>query len=387
MDVRSLAWLAAASLLPGLPAQDAPPQVPCDQCAGRGEFECKRHGRLLELERAIVRCSEAAACKSCAGALSTDCKICQNPAVQDAAEQRRELARRWLAERRKNVDDLSRGEGIMHLETAHLDLAFSVRPQTVERRKIDTHELMHLYAARIEALRALFCEKFELTDRDFSTRLRVFLFADVMDHKVIGPRMAGGGGSGVSQKLMGAEAVLSAYHDGRTMPGHEGLDRMVVHNVTHLLLANMAPANWLGNRKHGWVDEGVAHWFEDLLTGKCLNFCYEEVALAPGSGFKGGRWRVPIRKLYEAGKLEPFAGVALKNTDQLTWQEHAQAFAYVDFLIAKYGGKAFAEMVRELKRGSETRDALQQAFGLSMLAFDTAFGAWVAATYPLQEKQ
>lgn len=376
--------LGAALCLPGI-GQDAP-AVPCDHCAGRGEFDCKKHGKLLEREQVVVCCTEAADCKVCAGALTIDCRICNNKAIQDAAEARKELAQKWIAEQRKLIDEVTRGKGILHLRTEHLDLTFSIRPQTVERRKIDTHELMHLYAERIEALRAKFMELFELTERDFSTRLRVMLFAEAEDHKIAGPRLAGGGG-GVSQKLMGTEAVLSAYHNRNTLPGHEGLDRMVIHNVTHLLLSNMQPSYWIGNRKHGWVDEGVAHWFEDLLTGKCLNFCYEEVALTAGAGFKGGRWRVPIRRIVEAGELTPFATLAQKNTDQLGWQDHAQVFAYVDFLLAKYGGKAFADLVRALKRGTETRDALQQAFNLSILAFDDEFTTWVKATYPLQEKQ
>jgi hypothetical protein len=156
--------------------------------------------------------------------------------------------------------------------------------------------------------------------------------------------------------------------------------------VTHLLLSNMSPAYWLGNRKHGWVDEGVAHWFEDLLTGKCTNYCYEEVGIAVGAGFKNGRWRVPIRKLVDDKKLKPFTDLCQLNTDQLEWQDHGHAFACVDFLLAKYGGAEFTMMVRALKNQKPTRDALQEAFSLPILRFDEEFAEWVKATYPLQEK-
>jgi len=152
------------------------------------------------------------------------------------------------------------------------------------------------------------------------------------------------------------------------------------------LLSNAAPEAWLGNLGHGWVDEGVAHWFEDKVTGKCTNFCYEEVGIHAGATFKGGRWRVPVRRWVEEGGLVPFATVAALNTDQLRGQHHAQAFAYVDFLLQRYGGKAFVEMVRLLKRRKPTREALRKSTGLNPLTFDDAFATWVKEHYPLQER-
>ena len=70
---------------------------------------------------------------------------------------------------------------------------------------------------------------------------------------------------------------------------------------------------------------------------RCTNFCYEEVGVR--GGFKSGRWRAPVRKLADAGQLEPFTKVSTRNTDQLSGQQHAQVFAYVDFLIATAGGQ------------------------------------------------
>jgi hypothetical protein len=168
------------------------------------------------------------------------------------------------------------------------------------------------------------------------------------------------------------------------MQGDEELHRNLVHNTTHLLLANTKPEQWIGNRTHGWVDEGVAHWFEERRTGKCLTYCYEEVAIHV-EAFKGGRWKAPVRQFVEKGTLLPFAEVARLNTDQLGLQQRAQAFAYVDFLIDHYGGEAFMKMVRLLKQRAPTRDALRAAFGLGPLDFDQAFSAWVVEHYPLQD--
>jgi hypothetical protein len=378
-----LAWLACATVVV---AQSTPTQ--CTACAGRAEIACKKHGKDGEIEVGVVHCSVAADCKACGGTLRTDCRACVDAAVDASALARRALVQDWLRARRTSVDALSDGKTpLLHAKTAHVDMTFSIRPLTVGRTRLDTHEAMHLYLRRVDELRTLFMKTFELTDEDFTARLQLFLFADAVDHQRISPHVANGGGTGISRKWMGVQAVLSLYHDQRTMPGDEGLHRSIVHNVTHLLLSNVTPEYWLGNRKSGWVDEGVAHWFEELVTGKCTNYCYEEVALTPGAGFKGGRWRVPIRRLVDGvgGKLRPFAELATKNTDQLDWQDHAHAFACVDFLIRTYGGKAFAGMVRDLKRDLATRDAIEKAFGLTMLTFDEAFAKYVKANYPLQE--
>ena len=371
-------------------AQDAAGGGPqCRDCQNRGCLDCKSHGKDgLALEREVLYCSVATDCKVCAGALATDCKICKNPGVEKDLEERKAMAKKWLDERRAKVDAVCKNPEILYLKTAHCDLTFSIPPLTVGRDKVDTHRLMHLYGKRIEELRSRYCDLFGVADKDFSARLDIYLFKDPRDHRTMAPRVTGaGGGTSASQKLMGASAALSMWHDQRGMPGDEGLWRSVVHNTTHLILSNMKPEQWLGNRKYGWVDEGVAHWFEDLMTQKCTNFCYEEVALQSGASFKGGRWRVPVRKIIESGRTHTFAELSQKNTDQLVFEEHAFVFAWIDFLMAKFGGNKLKELAVLAKKDSSARDALQQVYGMNPFAFDEQFTAWVKATYPLEEKQ
>ncbi len=357
----------------------------CRACAGTGERECASHRAMLEQEKAVKFCSEAVRCKGCGGLLVRDCQSCVNAPAEADLERRRKLAADWLAARRKAVDEVTEGKDIMHLETEHVHLTFSVRPLTVGRVKLDTHALMHLYAQRIEDLRTLFMTTFEVTEKSFSGPVRVYLFKERIDHARLAPRVTGQGANSTGVKLMGVESVFCSYHNLQSMPGDEELHRNVVHNVTHLLLANTAPVAWIGNRKCGWVDEGVAHWFEDKVTGKCTNFCYEEVALTPGAGFKGGRWRVPTRRLVEAGKLGPFSRLSNLNNDELSFEDHAHAFAAIDYLLAQYGGAKVARMITSLKTKVPARDAMKAAFDIDMLAFDDALRAWIKATYPLEE--
>jgi hypothetical protein len=185
---------------------------------------------------------------------------------------------------------------------------------------------------------------------------------------------------------MGVECVYSMWQDPRSMADDEALHRNLVHNLTHLLLSNMTPSQWIGNRKHGWVDEGLAHWFEDRVTGRCTNFCFEEVLVAPGTGYKNGKWRPAVRQLVDAGKVRPFAELSSLNTDQLELPDHALVFAWVDYFLARGGGAKFAAVVRMLKEGATSQDALHKVLGVNMLHVDAEFAAWVKANYSLQER-
>ena len=160
---------------------------------------------------------------------------------------------------------------------------------------IDTHALLHLFGERIEALRSDYQKVFEVTDAEMPGRLRVYLFRDAHDHGIIGPRETGFGNAGaVGLKQMGPEFVYSMWQEPRSVPDEVALHRNVVHHVTHLLTSQLLPVQFLGNKSHGWIDEGLAHWFEDRVTGRCLNYCFEEVLTDPMADWKGGRWRTPV---------------------------------------------------------------------------------------------
>ncbi|MGE3171145.1 MAG: hypothetical protein AB7O97_00880 [Planctomycetota bacterium] len=380
---------ALAALASGAPVrgQDAPPVVTCRNCGNHGMHDCSKHKKgWLEREQAILFCSVAQECKTCAGALAVDCKVCRNEAAEAELERRRKLAQEWREALRTGIDEHAKGEPLLHLKTENVDLGCGIERLTVGRDKLDTHEILHLYGERIEALRALFLGELQLEEGDFSTRLRVYMCRDGRQSSNLAPRVTGiGGNMAVGVKLMGIEAVYCMWQNPRGLPDDEALHRNIVHNVTHLLLANMAPAGYFGNPKNGWVDEGLAHWFEEKLDGKCTNYCFEEVLLQQGQLYKGGRWKVPVRRSLEAGELVSLAELGEKNTDQLTFPEHAQSFAMVDYLMQVFGGDKMREFLRLLKGKTEMRDALQKVYGMNPLQFDPAFHEWVRETYPLVE--
>jgi hypothetical protein len=379
----SVAAWSASALVAQAPAPGA-----CRHCQDRGVVPCSKHGKAWALEQPdqdVAFCSAVVECKACLGTLHVDCKQCQPAGGADDLAHRQQLAQQWLQERRKTIDALTAREPHQHLRTSHYDLAFTLKPATVGTEKLDSHVRMHLYGKRLEALRSAFLTTLELPDGDLPERMLVCMSEDARDHAVLGPRLTGmGSPNSVSLKLMGPTYVFSMHPERKSLPDDEAVHRNLVHNVTHLLLTQMKPALYLGNRKHGWIDEGVAHWFEDKLVGKCTNYCYEEVALLAGEGFKGGKWRPAIRRLVDAGDVVTFGALVQKQTDELKFSEHAFAFAYVDFLLATAGGAKFRDLLRLVKSGTATRDALTQATGLNLLTIDGVFSTWVKANYSLQ---
>ncbi len=390
--------LALCSMAPAVLAQKKPAtSVLCHSCGNRGEIDCKKHkGSLAEYERSVLYCSEATACKKCQGALTIDCKICTNKPVEQAALQRRELARTWLAERQATLSGYTRGKakGLMHCKGEHVDLTFSAQSLKIGRRKLNNHQAMHVYLQRLEKLRADFVEVLELRDSDFPSgmpevdpRLRVYVFKERDDQVKVAPRVTGQSSRGPGVKLMGINLAYSVYHDRSAMKDDEAMYRNLVHNVSHLILSGISPVDWIGNKGAGWIDEGLAHYFEYRVPGKrCMNFCYQEVSLKPGATFKNGFWRVAVRKMVEEGKFHPFVEIYQKNSEELDFPMHAQSFAYVEFLIAKYGGAKFRDFVAAVKAKVPVRDAMKKTYKFGPLQFDERFVEWVRATYPMKRK-
>jgi hypothetical protein len=375
--------LLLAAMLPG---QSQSPAT-CTKCLTAGTLPCNRHGKLLAREQestGCVHCSIAVECKACSGALRVDCPHCDGGAITTELARRQQLGRDWLASRRTTIDAPTAREPFLHYRSAHFELAFALKPATVGTEKLDTHARLHVFGERLEALRVLFGKTLELADADLPSGMTVVMSEDAADHAILGPRLTGlGTANSIGLKLMGPEYVYSMWNDKRSMPDDEAVHRNLVHNVTHLLLSQMQPAMFLG-RRHGWLDEGLAHWFEDAITGKCTNFCFEEILLQSPASFRGGRWRPVVRKAVDEGKAVAFAAISAKATDQLAYLEHAFAFAFVDFLLRAHGGAKLRDFLRLVKADRETREALQKVYGLTPLSFDDAFSAWIDKNYSLQ---
>jgi len=180
---------------------------------------------------------------------------------------------------------------------------------------------------------------------------------------------------------MGNTPSYSVCGNKQFFQSDEELHRNLVHSVTHLILSAQKPVAWIGNIKAGWLDEGLAHYFEDRYWGICDTYCYQEADT--NVDFKGGRFRVAVRKMVDLGDFPPTAEVFQQNTDSLTLPMHATSFSYVEFLLEKDAAR-FNALVVKLKAKVPTREALREIYGWSVLDFEAAWKLWVVQTYPLK---
>ena len=362
-------------------------RVACTYCKDKGRMPCKKHSkRELELETdgTVEFCTEAASCKTCGGTLYVDCKHCENAAVEAELEGRRTKIQKWYAARKTKVDELVK-HPVLQASGKHVDLVWDLKPMKVGRKKLTSHEMLHLYVKRMEDLRSDFVERLQIRSSEQPARIELFCWRDARDQFLAAHKFAGQGSQGTGIKFMGATAVYTMQYQKKDFKKDEDLHRSMVHNSVHLMLANLTPSRWIGQLKGGWIDEGLAHYFEYLLDGECSTRCFQEVMTEVD--FKAGKWLVPIRRKVVSGRIPKLAEVIQRNTDQFDGTEHLMAFSYVHYLmegdlVEKDHGKEFVRLVRVLKAKQPAREALRKVYSLSPVRFEEKWKEWVQKTYP-----
>jgi hypothetical protein len=355
-------------------AQDGPV---CKKCRSEGRMPCPEHEKdECALEDDVLFCSEVAGCAACGGAGYVDCTFCEHEAIQQSLAKRRdEIVRRgeknaWLAK------ELERE--VRFAESEHFVVIWEMEDMKVDKVRKSPHEMLHLTAARMETLFDLYLEKLGAREGDFAEKPLVAIWWSPRDQADASARLCGST-SPLGVKLYGGKPRYSCCGNKQNFNGDEELHQSLVHNVAHLLLSHQRPSYWIGNDKKGWADAGVAHWFEYELSGSCRNYCYEEQNTK--RDFKGGKFKVGVRKTVALGKQPSMSSIMQKQTTDLTPEEHALAFSYIDYLMQK-DGKALNKLLIQLRERRETRDALQDTFGLSIFEFEELWKAWVLETYP-----
>jgi hypothetical protein len=324
----------------------------------------------------VLFCSFLDGCALCGGTGWLDCDRCESPEAE-ARNAKKRAALPAVAAGLKPLDEAMK-RPLRKAESPHFVLVWEVDELKVDKRRLDAHELLHLYVRRMEELYAAYTTTFGVADTDFKEKSKLFVWSYLPDH-LEASKVFCGNSAERGVKLMGGSTAYSVAGIKRFFKDDEALHRNLVHSTAHLLLSHQRPSNWIGQIKGGWADAGVAHWFEDKFFGICDNYCYQEVDTM--ADFKGGVWRPAVRKLVALGEASPVAVVMQKNTTVLAPSEHALAFSYVDFLIATDAAKTNRLLMR-LREKVETRDAMQEHFGWNLLQFEAAWKAWVLETYP-----
>ena len=135
-----------------MPAQDGPV---CRHCKSTGTEECGEHGRLdLSREAEVGFCSFVADCETCAGVGLVSCPHCENEVADQELAKRARGIERHRAE--LAVFDEGMGRALRKGATQHVNLVWEIDSLKVGKKRLDDHELLHLYLGRARgALRRL----------------------------------------------------------------------------------------------------------------------------------------------------------------------------------------------------------------------------------------
>jgi hypothetical protein len=353
----------------------------CAKCKSTGRQTCPEHDKekdVLAYEDDVWFCSDLADCATCGGTGFIGCPFCDNPEPEQELEARKKRiqAEKPILEKY----DADMGRKLRKCSNEHYTLVWEIDSMKVDKRQCAGHELMHIYLQRLEQTYKDYTQVLKVKPTEFAQRARIFVWWTVSDQKNASLRFAQEGAER-GMKLMGSSIAYSVCGNKQFFVTDAQLARNLAHCVGHLWFSHQEPSQWVGNKKGGWAEEGLAHWFEDRYFGICDTYCYEEQNTMVY--FKGGKYRVALRKMVAEEQVPPVSEVLQLNSDQLTPAQHAVSFGIVDYLIHLDGAK-FNAVGRMLRQQVNSRDALAKAYELSPLALEAAWKAWVLETYPKQ---
>lgn len=264
-------WLALL-LLPWLAAQGQEPKAgKCTKCKGVERLVCSEHTKDEGCDEDLLEyCSVVADCAQCAGVGWLPCAACASAETIAKADAKKSL----VQTRKKSLAYLDEGmqRPVRKAETKHFVLVWDLDKLKVDKRMLDAHELLHVYAQRLEQLHTDYRALLQLQSKDFQDKPRIMVWYLPQDQERASTLYCDQGGRN-AVKLMGVRPTYSVCGSKQNYPNDERLHRSIVHNTVHLLMSNQGPPEWIGNKKAGWADEGFAHWWTDRYWGICDVFC------------------------------------------------------------------------------------------------------------------
>ncbi|MGQ0554034.1 MAG: hypothetical protein ACT4PU_12550 [Planctomycetota bacterium] len=401
---------ALACLLSLLPARSAVAQEPgeprCGWCSTTGRLEVELD-RKFELEREsgpawkVRFCSEAVSDET----LALDwqpCGRCKTPSLQAKAQAEwnaiKTAGDEWLAEQRK-IDKVAQvKKPLMIVETTHIRVVWdTAKIVGANKKSYNAHEAAHLYARRLEELHARYQTMFGVNDSQNLKNLHTFMiFENPTQAHLAAPPYTGLQGLPTVKRSGGStqESVVVTWWDKSVFSKDQDMYREQTHHLIHQLTSVYYDIRWfppgkLGllppwlHDKYGWMDEGLAHWFEIDMHGRAGTYCTREQDTTDRWG--GDDWRKNIYKAVMGGDVPSFPEVIPKATNSLTNKERQFSWSWCDYLLRRdpegKGALAMGQAMKMCKLEAPVRDILRDAFGLTMLGFEEGWRAWVLETY------
>ena len=352
----------------------------CRKCDDEGVVACKRCAKdACESERGFVFCSVVASCEDCGGAGVGECAKCETEPTRDL-EAERAAASEWLGGVRA-VDAFMERE-LNHARSEHFTITWDIKRIDLGRAG-KPHPAMHVYLDRLEELMAAFQGHLGATSEDFSAPTHVMLWSSAKEQEKASLEYTLQRSS-TESKLMGKEPVVSIHYDKGHLHEEFELHQAMVHQTAHCLLSNVFDGIWPGNIKGGWIDEGLAHWYETDLFGGVRHYCYVESDTI--QYFKFGRWESSVRIAVDRDETPGFLSVAGRNTVEMTPEQRMFAWSYCDYVIRGTPGKLGA-VSRAVKQRKPVKDVLAGALDVTPFEFERQWKDWVKATYSPKKKR
>lgn len=132
---------------------------------------------------------------------------------------------------------------------------------------------------------------------------------------------------------------------------------VVCHEVAHLFF-HQATYNPLSSGPTTWINEGFAQHHE------CLEDDWQEEMV--GDAMRRGEL-IPLR----------LATGSFSGDDERISLLYAESWSAVEFIYARWGEEGMAQLLRALREGADSNDALRQATGLDFEAFQQAWWVWL----------
>lgn len=329
------------------------------------------------------------------------CPRCKAPSLRDAAQARwdalYEKNHAWLKERRR-MDKLATSSDLVHLETTHFVLAWGVpKIKTAKKKIYRAHEAAHLYARRMETFYRHYQDLLGVVDADnMRNKHHIYIFEKLRDAMKVGPAYANMSSNTTARRSGGVEheSTLVMFFNKNVHPSDDDLYRHWIHSMTHQLTSvhynpywfevgqkGLTPP-WLAD-SYGWMDAGLAHWFEIEFDGEASTHCSQEQDVT--ARWKGGDWRKNVWKAVMAEDVPSFPRVVSTPTQALSPKEHQFVWSWVDFLMAR-DAKAMGRAIKLAKMEQPTRTILKECWHTSMLSFEGAWAEWVRSEYNPNKK-
>jgi hypothetical protein len=141
---------------------------------------------------------------------------------------------------------------------------------------------------------------------------------------------------------------------------HTGLVRVLNHELVHAALDAAAPSFLFP----GWVNEGLAEWFEVRALGKRHLSAGERAALTKIRG-QGGLLPLSALSAPSFGRFAPGAA-------QLAY---LQSYGMVEFLVRHHGPRKLREFCQSLLRTRDLQRSLKRVYRMDLRDLETRFVA------------